>query len=109
MIERKDTGVRMLHTLLFVFILHAVEAVLAMTVLFSLAIALITKRPPGERVRYFANRTLSYLYHIVRYLTYNERQAPFPFSDFPPEVEPLAPLLTEPTEDTSTAQGQTTP
>lgn len=104
-IERKDTGIRMLLTLLFVFILHVVEAVLALTVLFSLAVALITKRPPGERVRDFANRTLSYLYHIVRYLTYNEQQTPFPFSDFPPAVEPLAPPLTETAEDTSTTQG----
>lgn len=108
-IERKDTGIRMLLTLLFVVILHAVEAVLAVTVLFSLAVALITKRPPGERVRRFANRTLSYLYHIVRYLTYNEHQAPFPFADFPPEVEPLAPLLTETTEDPTTTHEQTSP
>ncbi len=108
-IERKDTGIRMLLTLLFVVILHAVEAVLAVTVLFSLAVALITKRPPGERVRSFANRTLSYLYRIVRYLTYNEHQAPFPFADFPREVEPLAPLLTENTEDTTTVHGRTTP
>jgi hypothetical protein len=43
-IERKDTGIRMLLTLLFVFILHAVEVVLAVTVLFSLAVALFTKR-----------------------------------------------------------------
>ncbi len=108
-IERKDTGIRMLLTLLFVVILHAVEVVLAVTVLFSLAVALITKRPPGEQVRSFANRTLSYLYRIVRYLTYNEHQAPFPFADFPREVEPLAPLLTENAEDTTTVHGRTTP
>ncbi|NOT55444.1 MAG: DUF4389 domain-containing protein [Deltaproteobacteria bacterium] len=108
-IERKDTGIRLLFTLLFVFILHAVEIVLAVTVLFSLAVALITKRPPGERVRQFANRTLSYLYRIVRYLTYNDHQAPFPFADFPPEVEPPTPFRTEITEDPSTVHGRTTP
>lgn len=108
-IERKDTGIRLLFTLLFVVILHAVEAVLAVTVLFSLAVALITKRPPGERVRSFANRTSSYLYRIVRYLTYNEHQAPFPFADFPQEVEPLTPPLTENKEDTTTVHERTTP
>jgi Domain of unknown function (DUF4389) len=108
-IERKDTGIRMLLSLLFVCILYAIEAVLAVTVVFSLAVALITKRPPGEQVRSFANRTLSYLYRILRYLTYNEHQAPFPFADFPPEVEPPAPQQTEITADTTIAHGQTTP
>jgi hypothetical protein len=50
---------------------------------------LVTTRPPSERVRRFANRVLSYLYHIVRYLTYNEPELPFPFSDFPPQLEPI--------------------
>ncbi len=44
------------------------------------------RRPPNNRVRSFANRTLSYLYRITRYLTYNQSKVPFPFSDFPPEV-----------------------
>lgn len=55
----------------------------------KLGFALVTTRPPSERVRRFANRVLSYLYHIVRYLTYNEPELPFPFSDFPPELEPI--------------------
>jgi len=87
-IERKETGIRILLTLLFVVILSVAESVLGVVILFELAFALITRQPPGERVRRFANRTLSYLYHIVRYLTYNESEPPFPFSDFPPELEP---------------------
>ncbi len=59
---------------------------------FALAWTLVTKRPPSERLRHFANRTLSYQYRLFRYLTYNNSERPFPFSDFPPAVEPLGPI-----------------
>ncbi|MBI3301035.1 MAG: DUF4389 domain-containing protein [Deltaproteobacteria bacterium] len=91
-IERKETGVRILLSLLFGVIAHVVGTVLGVVVLFELAFALITKRPPSERVTHFANRTLSYLYRVVRYLTYNEPEPPFPFSDFPAAMEPSARL-----------------
>jgi hypothetical protein len=45
-------------------------------------------------VRSFANRTLSYLYAVTRYLTYNQAEVPFPFSDFPREVDPMPPVET---------------
>jgi hypothetical protein len=92
-IDRKETAIRILLTLLFVVIVERIiDAVLAVVILFELVYALITRRPPGERVRRFANRTLSYLYRIMRFLTYNEPEPPFPFADFPSEVEPPAPL-----------------
>ena len=92
-IDRKETAIRILLTLLFVVIVERIiDAVLAVVILFELVYALITRRPPGESVRRFANRTLSYLYRIMRFLTYNEPEPPFPFADFPSEVEPPAPL-----------------
>ena len=92
-IDRKETAIHILLTLLFVVIVERIiDAVLAVVILFELVYALITRRPPGERVRRFANRTLSYLYRIMRFLTYNEPEPPFPFADFPSEVEPPAPL-----------------
>jgi hypothetical protein len=90
-IERKETGIRILLTLLFGLIMEVVvEVLLIVVILFELAYVLITKQPPGEQVKRFANRILSYLYRILRYLTYNEPEAPFPFADFPSEVEPSA-------------------
>jgi hypothetical protein len=88
-IERKETGIRILFTILFLLIAEVIRIILGLVTLFSLVYALITKRPPGERVRLFANRTVSYLYHIWRYVTYNAPEPPFPFADFPAEVEPL--------------------
>ena len=87
-IERKETGIRILLSLLLLLIAEAVRIVLGVTVFFALAWTLITKRPLSERVRRFANRTLSYQYRLFRYLTYNDPERPFPFADFPPEMEP---------------------
>ena len=92
-IERKETAIRLLLTLLFVVIVEGIiKAMLAVIILFALAYVLITRRPPGERVRRFANRTLSYLNRITRFLTDNESEPPFPFAAFPAEVDPPARL-----------------
>ena len=86
-IDRKDTGIRILLTILFVLIVGLVESVLGLIILFALLWALITKQPPAVGVRALANRIITYYYRIGRYLTYNESLAPFPFSDFPEALE----------------------
>jgi len=91
-IERRQTGIRILLALLFLVIFRVTSVVLAVVVVFELLYALITRQPPSDRVRRFANRTLSYLYAVSRYLTYNQAEVPFPFLDFPREVEPIPPV-----------------
>ena len=91
-IERKDTGVRIVLSLLYWVILEVVKMVLAVIVIYDLIYTLITKQPPSEGVRNFANRALSYQYRLLRYLTYNEPYRPFPLAEFPPEVEPPGPI-----------------
>jgi hypothetical protein len=86
-IDRKDTGIRILLTLLFALIASVVESVVALIIVFALPWALITKQPPGLRVRALANRIITYYYRIGRYLTYNESLVPFPFSEFPEAFE----------------------
>jgi hypothetical protein len=86
-IDRKDTGIRILLTLLFGLIAGVVESVAALIIVFALVWALITRQPPGLRVRELANRIITYYYRIGRYLTYNESLVPFPFSEFPEALE----------------------
>jgi hypothetical protein len=86
-IDRKDTGIRILLTFLFVLIMGLIESVLGLIIVFALFWALITQQPPGLRVRAFANRIITYYYRVGRYLTYNEPLVPFPFSDFPEAIE----------------------
>lgn len=88
-IERGDTGVRILLSLLFVVIWALVESAIGAIVVFSVAWALITQSPPPRRIRAFANRAVAYGYEIGRYLSYNEPRVPFPFSDFPEARDPV--------------------
>jgi hypothetical protein len=87
-IPRRETGLRILLTILFVFIGSVIETLLGVIVIFELIVALGTQRPPSKRVRELANRVISYYYKLGRYMTYNESRVPFPFSDFPEAMEP---------------------
>lgn len=87
-IERSDTLIRIVLSLLFVLILGVVEMVLGVLVAFSLLYTLLTRNVPGAPVRAFSNRVVAYAYRIYRYLVYNEPEVPFPFSEFPDVVEP---------------------
>ncbi|MBW1688782.1 MAG: DUF4389 domain-containing protein, partial [Deltaproteobacteria bacterium] len=69
-IDRKDTGIRILLTILFVLIVRMVESVLGLIILFALLWALITKQPPAAGVRALANLIITYCYRIGRYLTF---------------------------------------
>ena len=84
-IPRRESGLRLLKTLLFVLIFHAVELVLAALILFQLAWTLITQQPASERVRSFARHVITYAREILEYVTDNRREAPFPFADLPTE------------------------
>lgn len=86
-LERGETGIRILLTLLFVLIATALETVLGVVIVFELLWALLTRQPPSSRVRDFANRVVGYYYRIGRYMTYNDARPPFPFADFPEPPE----------------------
>jgi hypothetical protein len=83
-IERSETGIRVLYTLLFILVIHAVEAVFGVVVFFGLAFALITRTQPPQQVREFADRGIRYTVDVLGYLTYNRDAPPFPFDAFPP-------------------------
>jgi hypothetical protein len=86
-IPRRETGLRIVLTILFVIIGGLLETLLAGIVIFELIVALGTQRKPSARVRELANRVISYYYRVGRYVTYNDSRVPFPFSDFPEALE----------------------
>lgn len=88
-IERVDSLIRVLVTVLFVIVSEILKWVIWVIVLVELCMTLITQRTPNFRIRRFANQALSYQYRLLRYMTYNENDQPFPFADFPDEVEPV--------------------
>ena len=86
-ISRKQIGMRLLYTILFLFILGIVIIIVKLVVFFQF-IYFFSTRKPNESVRQFSNKISAYGYRIFRYITLNESQRPFPFTDFPPELEP---------------------
>ncbi len=86
-IERGETGIRILLTILYAIAFRVASTVFFAFVIFELGWALVTRRVPHDRVRALANRILSYMYETTRYMSYNLADRPFPLSDFTPEFE----------------------
>jgi hypothetical protein len=86
-VSGKKIGIRLLYTLLFLVILGIVMVIVKVVVVFQF-IYFFSTRKPNESVRQFSNKISTYGYRIFRYITLNESQRPFPFTEFPPELEP---------------------
>jgi len=97
-IDRAATGVRIVLTVLFAIVARVIELLLTVLVLFELVMTLVSQQPPSRKIRDFANQVCTYLYRVTRYLTYNEAEPPFPFTDFPEPIEP-------PTEEYDVTRG----
>jgi len=85
-VNRKNIGVRFLYTLLFVIVLEILKTIILLTVLFQFIYLFISKKY-SNRVREFSNKIGTYAYKVMRYLCLNENIRPFPFTDFPTEIE----------------------
>ncbi len=86
-IPRGKIAMRLLLTVLCLILLSAVHFVIQVTALIQYALLLITKRH-SEPLRGFSNKAAAYAYRLIRYIPLNENTRPFPFTDFPPELEP---------------------
>jgi D-alanyl-lipoteichoic acid acyltransferase DltB (MBOAT superfamily) len=84
--SRKQVAIRLLYTLLYMAIFELVKTIVVLISLFEYFFLLITLQH-NEPARNFANKVATYGYRVMRYLTLNENRRPFPFSDFPAEIE----------------------
>lgn len=85
-VTRTQIGIRFIYTLLFLIIFEVLKLVIQITVVFQFAYLFIM-REYSAPLRSFSNRVSIYLYKVVRYVTLNENGKPFPFAEFPVEVE----------------------
>ncbi len=92
-VSGKQIGIRLLYTLLFVVILGLVLVIIKLVVVFQF-IYFFSTRKPNEPVRQFSNKVATYGYRIFRYITLSESQRPYPFDDFPTELEPYEEQIT---------------
>jgi len=86
-VSRTQILIRLLFTLLYLIVFGIVHALINLATVFQYILLLITLSP-SEPVRHVSNQLAVYGYRVMRYLTLNDNQRPFPFSDFPQEMEP---------------------
>ena len=86
-LDRKRIAIRLLYTILYVVVLEILKLIVQAVVVFQYIYLLVTRRT-NEPVRRFGNKLAAYTYRVMRYATVAENALPFPFNDFPREVEP---------------------
>jgi hypothetical protein len=76
------TWYRGLYMVLFAIFYNIAEIVIGAVVIFQFLFTLFTGRV-NQRLLEFGQSLSMYVYQVMRYLTYNSHEKPFPFSDWP--------------------------
>lgn len=84
---RKEIAIRLLYSIFFLIVFELLKIVIQFIVLFQYVYLFITCSS-NEPVRKFGNKVVAYGYRVMRYITLNENAKPFPFGNFPEEIEP---------------------
>lgn len=84
---RKNIAIRLLYSIFFIIVFELLKLVIQFIVLFQYIYLFVT-RSSNEPVRRFGNKVVSYTYRVMRYITLNDHTKPFPFGNFPDEIEP---------------------
>ena len=85
-LTRKQIAIRFLYTLLFLIVFEIVKVIIQITVLFQY-VYLFATMGHSDPVRRFSNKVAVFAYRVIRYVTLNENTRPFPFADFPQEMD----------------------
>ena len=86
-LSRSQVLMRLLYTVLFLFVMGIVIMIIKLSIAFQYILLLITLKH-SEPVRRLTNQLAAYGYRVLRYLTLNDNLRPFPFNEFPQEMEP---------------------
>lgn len=86
-VSRTQIAIRFLYTLFFLAVFEILKVTIQLIVLFQFVFLFIFK-DHNAPVREFSNKLLTYAYRVMRYVSLNDNTRPFPFSDFPDEIEP---------------------
>jgi hypothetical protein len=85
-LSRKNIAIRLLYTVLYLVIFEVIKLIVQIAVVFQYIYLLITLSY-NDSVRSFSNKVSTYTYEVMRYLTLNQNQRPFPLNDFPAEID----------------------
>ena len=87
-VKQRSTWQRILYMLLFGIAYSVAEVILIAVVVSQLFFKLFTGTL-NEKLLKFGKQLSCYVYQIFLYMTFNEDDLPFPFSDFPNENTPI--------------------
>ena len=76
------TWKRALYMLIFAIAFNISEILIAATVLLELVLVIFTGKT-NPRLKIFGQSLSKYVYQIVRFLTYNTEEMPYPFAPWP--------------------------
>ena len=86
-VNRKQIAIRLLYSFLFIIILSIALAFLKLAVIFQYIVLFVNKKH-NENLRNLTNKVATYCYKIIRYVSLSENKRPYPFTEFPAEIEP---------------------
>jgi hypothetical protein len=81
-LRKRTTWLRGLYMLLFVVIYHVAEFVVGVVVLLQFLFTLVSGQT-NARLLQFGQSLSQYVYQILRFLTFNSEDMPFPFNEWP--------------------------
>jgi hypothetical protein len=84
--SRKQIAIRFLYTVLYLIVLEIIKLIVQITVVLQFIYLMIAQNY-SVPLRTFSNKLATYAYRVMRYATLNENFRPFPFHDFPAEME----------------------
>lgn len=81
-LRKRQTWLRGLYMLLFIVIYHVAEFVVGAVVLLQFIFTLVSGNT-NARLLQFGQSLSRYAYQILRFLTFNSEDLPFPFNEWP--------------------------
>jgi hypothetical protein len=81
-LRKRQTWLRGLYMLLFVVIYHIAEFVVGAVVLLQFIFTLVSGDTNARLLRFGQSLSL-YIYQMLRFLSFNSEDMPFPFNDWP--------------------------
>lgn|GEM_PF-1640374 len=88
MLARKGIAIRFLYTVMYYLIFVILTTLVNICAVVQYVFLFATTKP-HEQLRKFSNKINTYTYKVMRYMTVTENTRPYPFSDLPPDVEPI--------------------
>ena len=80
--SRRETIIRLLFVILFAIIYSVTKIVLATLVILQFGFKLITCET-NSKLRAFSKSVNKYIFQLLQFVTFNQDEKPFPFSEWP--------------------------